>query len=114
MPPVAIQPEAPPLHIDDAGVIRVGDSRVSLDVIIESFSLGDSPETIACSYPTVTLAQVYATISYYLRHRVELNAYLEQGRRLADGIRTRIESQAGYVALRERLLNRAQGRGLIR
>lgn len=63
------------------GVYRVVGSRVLLDSLIYAFWDGKSPETIVQSFPTLTLEQVYGAIAFYLRHRVELDAYLQQGRR---------------------------------
>ncbi len=58
----------------------VAGSRVSLDSIVYAFWEGQSPETIAQSFDTLTLEQVYGAIAYYLSHRDEINAYLEQAR----------------------------------
>jgi Protein of unknown function (DUF433) len=63
---------------------------VSLDSIVYAFLDGDSPETIAHSFPVLTLEQVYGAIAYYLAHREEIDAHLrleeadfEEKRRLA-------------------------------
>jgi uncharacterized protein (DUF433 family) len=55
----------------------VAGSRVSLESIIFAFREGLSPETIAAEcFPTLSLEQVYGTITYYLSHRPEIDAYL--------------------------------------
>src|SRR5438874_12355847 len=110
--PVAINQEAPPLRVDDTGTIRVGSSRISLDFVIEAFRLGHSPENIADEYPSMTLPEVYATIAYYLRHRAELDPYIEEGRKRVEELTRQIESEPGHKELRERLLKRAKERGL--
>ena len=56
---------------------RVVGSRVSLDSIVHAFISGHSPETIAQSFPVLTLKQVYGSIAYYLGHREEVDRYLE-------------------------------------
>ena len=76
-----------PLRMDNAGTIRVGRSRVTLDTIIISYQQGDTPERIAEGFPTVSLADIYAVISYYLRNRDEVDAYLEQGEEQAGALR---------------------------
>lgn len=63
------------------GVYRVAGSRVSLDSLVCAFWDGKSAETIAQSFPTLTLEQVYGAIAFYLKHRAEIDAYLQQGRR---------------------------------
>ena|SRR5712691_7370248 len=62
------------------GAYRVAGSRVSLDSLVYAFWDGKSPEAIAQSFPTLTLEQVYGAIALYLRHRAEIDAYLQQGR----------------------------------
>jgi uncharacterized protein (DUF433 family) len=58
------------------GCYRVAGTRVSLDSIVYSFLNGDSPETIAQSFPVLTLEQVYGAIAYYLAHREEVDTHL--------------------------------------
>lgn len=62
------------------GVYRVAGSRVSLDSLVYAFWDGKSAETIAQSFPTLTLEQVYGAIAFYLKHRTAIDAYLQQGR----------------------------------
>jgi uncharacterized protein (DUF433 family) len=52
-------------------------SRISLDSIVYPFLSGESPETIAQSFPSLSLEQVYAGITFYLSRRQELDAYLK-------------------------------------
>lgn len=41
---------------------------------------GQSAETIARSFPVLTLEQVYGAITFYLAHQEEIDRYLEQQR----------------------------------
>ena len=59
------------------GCYRIKGTRVSLDSIVYAFLDGDSPETIAQSFPVLTLEQVYGAIAYYLAHREEIDAHLQ-------------------------------------
>lgn len=54
----------------------VGPSRVSLDSIVYAFLNGQSAESIAQSFPVLTLEQVYGAITHYLANRTEIDAYL--------------------------------------
>jgi uncharacterized protein (DUF433 family) len=63
------------------GAYRVAGTKVSLDSLVYAFWDGKSPETIAQSFPTLTLEQVYGAIAFYLGHRTEIDAYLQQGQR---------------------------------
>jgi phosphoenolpyruvate carboxylase len=57
-------------------------------------------------YPTLTLADTYSVIAYYLRHRDEVDAYLEERRRQAEEIRRKVEERYPTAQIRERLLAR--------
>ena len=103
--PFAAQPEAPPLREDVAGALRVGDSRVLLELVIRAFQDGATPETIVQRYSTLSLPDVYAVIAYYLRHPSEVESYLAQREREAQEVRQRIESRQGDLGeIRARLL----------
>lgn len=104
---MVLQTEAPPLHRDEVGALRVGNSRVLLELVIHAFEDGTTPETIVQQYPTTTLADIYSVIAYYLRHRHEIEAYLADRERQAEEVRERIERQQGDLAeMRQRLLAR--------
>ena len=61
-------------------VYRITGTRVSLDSIVYAWWAGQSAETIAQSFPVLTLEQVYGAITFYLAHREEIDRYLEQQR----------------------------------
>lgn len=101
------QPEAPPLHEDATGALRVGGSRVLLELVIRSFQDGATPETIVQRYATLTLPDVYAVIAYYLRHRDEVEAYLARREKQAEELRRNIESRQGDMSsIRDRLIDK--------
>lgn len=60
--PFAVQPEAPPLREDASGALRVGDSRVLLELVVRAFQDGATPEAIVQRYATLALSDVYAVI----------------------------------------------------
>lgn len=106
---IKLQAEAPPLHRDDTGALRVGRSHVLLELVVHAFQDGATPETIAQRYPTASLADIYAVIAYYLRHRQKIDAYLAERDQRAQDVRQRIESHQGDLAgLRSRLIARQQ------
>jgi uncharacterized protein (DUF433 family) len=55
-------------------------SRVSLDSIVNGFLSGQSAESIAQSFPVLTLEQVYGAIAFYLSNRSEIDTYLARVR----------------------------------
>jgi uncharacterized protein (DUF433 family) len=100
--------EPPPLRVDARGAVRVGATRVSLDTVVGAFQNGCTAEEIVIKYPTLELADVYAVIAYYLRHREEVEAYLDQRRTEAAELRAKIEARFPRVGIRERLLARRE------
>ena len=104
-----VQTEAPPLREDAAGALRIGDSRVLLELVIRAFQDGATPETIVQRYSTLALADVYAVIGYYLRHRNEIEGYLTRREEKAEDVRRRLETRQGDLGeIRARLLARRQ------
>jgi uncharacterized protein (DUF433 family) len=102
-------PESPtmtiPLRTDEHGAIRIGSTRVLLELVIHAYYMGETPEGIVDSYPSLTTADVYAVIGYYLANREEIDAYVRQRDQQADQILRDME--AGLTpdsrALRTRL-----------
>ncbi len=104
-----VQSEVPPLREDADGALRVGESRVLLELVIHAFEDGATPEAIVQRYETLALADVYSVIAYYLHHPKPVEAYLLRRERQADEIRQRIESsQPDLSGVRARLLARRQ------
>ena len=59
---------------------RIAGTRVSLDSIVYAFLDGQTAESIAQSFPTLTLEQIYGAIAYYLAHRNEIDEHLARNR----------------------------------
>ena len=101
---IVLQAEEPPLRRDSSGGLRIGKSRVLLEMVIHAFEDGATPEAIAQRYPTATLADIYSVLAYYLRHQEEIEAYLKEREQKAETVRRRIESgQRDLAELRKRL-----------
>jgi hypothetical protein len=104
---------AVPLREDPPGVFRVGDSRVLLELVLDAFNRGESPEGIVRSYRTLALADVYAVISRYLADPGPFDEYLRGCDEEAAAIRRKLEA-AGMASniSKEELLARARAKGL--
>ena len=95
-----------PLKCDADGVMRVGGTRVRLDTVVFAFNAGATAEEIVQQYPSLMLADVYAVLTYYLRHRSEVDGYVAA--RQAEAAKSRVDNEARFPAqdIRERLLAR--------
>jgi uncharacterized protein (DUF433 family) len=94
-----------PLRLDANGVLRVGNTRVTLDTVIDAYHEGASAEEVARRYDSLTLADVYGVFAYYLRHQADLDRYLEERR--AAAVRSQVEARQGVQDIRGRLTRRA-------
>jgi hypothetical protein len=104
---LTIHPEPVPLRTDESNTVRVGSSRVTLDVVIREWKQGASAEGIAHAHSTLSLADVYAVIGYYLHHQEEVDAYLLAREEQAEKLRQEIEAkQPDRANLRAKLLQR--------
>jgi len=64
-----------------------------------------TPEEMVRAYDTLSLAEVYEAVGYYLRRRDAVRAYLRRRSKEAEALRAKIESDHPRVA-REELLMR--------
>jgi uncharacterized protein (DUF433 family) len=100
-----------PLREEPPGVLRVGKSRVLLELVLRAFRAGATPEAIVQSYDTLNLADVYAVISRYLAHPEPFDAYLRECDEQAAEGRNKIEELQGPQGdLRATLLARARAK----
>lgn len=64
--------------------IRLKGHRIDIAHVIRLFNEGMSAERIRQQFPTLSLEQVYATITYYLQHKQEVDDYITRGENIAD------------------------------
>lgn len=84
--------------------MRVGNSNVLVEIVVRAFQDGATPETIVQRYPTTTLANVYAVISYYLRHKEDIEKYLNEREKKGKELKSKIENgQNNLSNIREKL-----------
>jgi hypothetical protein len=129
-----IEAEQIPLMMDIDGVMRVGETRVTLDTLepiritsgggshaagrghgsplcyysdrplVSAFSDGATAEEIVQQYPPLRLGDVYAVLGYYLRRRPDIEVYLRQRQALTTEVREQNESRFDPQGVRDRLL----------
>ncbi len=106
---ISLHVDPVPLRVDTRGIIYVGDSRVTLDVVVDYWRSGLRPEDIARGLTTLSLADILGALAYYHRHRSEVDVYLAAGERQSDALRAEIEASTsqGLKSLRERIASKS-------
>lgn len=102
-----LQPLSIPLTRLENGVYRVTGTRIGMDIVIEAFKDGATPEEIIESFDSLRMADVYTIIAYYLNHKEEIEEQLRQEDHEAEELRRIIEAaQPTRAEVRARLLAR--------
>jgi hypothetical protein len=100
-----------PLREEPPGVLRVGKSRVLLELVLHAFKAEATPESIVQSYDTLNLPDVYAVVTRYMLAPEPFEEYLRIRDESAADTRREIEEVQGPQGnLREILLARANGK----
>lgn len=97
----------PPLRIVEGGAVRVGKSRITLDLIVEEYESGMTPDDMIRAYDTLDLADVYGAIAYYLSHRDTVREYMKRREAEAAALRAEIEARQPRISREELLARRA-------
>ena len=92
--------QAVPLTLWDDGTIRVKDTRLLIDMIVDAHNRGQCPEEIYESFPSkyYTVADIYAVVAYYLSHKAAIDKHLEDREKEAEELRRKHESTPEYKA----------------
>lgn len=106
MTTLAVDPEPVPLAADAHGTVRVAGTRVTLETLVAAFDRGDSAEEIREQFPTLALGDIYAVLTYLVRHSGEVRAYVAAQDRRAGQARARIDEADPSDGLRARLMAR--------
>lgn len=101
-----VELDAPPLRVDDSGSVRIGKTRITLDLVVEQYENGMTPDDLVRAYDSLSLADVYSAIGYYLRHRDDVHKYLQARKADAESIRTKIESERAPITKAELMARR--------
>ncbi|MEQ8675580.1 MAG: DUF433 domain-containing protein [Aggregatilineales bacterium] len=99
-----------PIYTDQDSRLRVGGTRVLLDLIVHAYHQGETPEHIVQMYPTLTPDQVYLAIGYYLRHRETVDAYIRRMEEEAEHLQRVLENEYPPTLTKADLLARLQAK----
>jgi hypothetical protein len=89
--------------------IRIRGHRVGLDLILNRYLAGKTPEEIAQEFHSIRLEDVYAAITYYLHNKGVLDPWLSQIRETAKRSMTEHDTHPSPVAARMRALWQERG-----
>lgn len=92
------------VRTDKYDVLRVGQTRISLDSVVYAYQAGHTAEAIQQQYPALTLEEVYGAIAYYLANREDVLRYLEKQERIWDEQQRLAEQNPSPVIERLRAL----------
>ncbi|MBI3911062.1 MAG: DUF433 domain-containing protein [Armatimonadetes bacterium] len=80
------------IWLDDEGRAWIDDTKVRVtEVVLDKLAYGSSPEELHEQYPHLSLAQIYAALSYYYDHKEEMDAEIARQLEKVD----RMRAQAG-------------------
>lgn len=104
---VTLYADPVPLRVDETGAIRVGSSRVTLDVLLADYRKDLSVEEIVRQLDSLDLADAYGALAYCHRHRQDVEEYLRRRADEAEALRREIEAaQPDPAELKARLTSR--------
>jgi hypothetical protein len=64
--------------------MRVGATRVALDMVVADFHQWHSAETIQLQHPALSLEEVYGALAFYLANQAEVHDYLRRRQEQRD------------------------------
>jgi uncharacterized protein (DUF433 family) len=77
--------------------IRIKGHRIAIEHVLEHFKAGMQPDQIQREmYPTLTLEEVYATITYYLHNREAVDEYDRKGEAIAEAYYQEYQRRGPY------------------
>jgi uncharacterized protein (DUF433 family) len=65
-----------PLNTQPDGSVRINGSPILLEQVVTAFEGGVIADEIARCYPELSLSDVFLVLSFYLKHRKEVEDYL--------------------------------------
>jgi uncharacterized protein (DUF433 family) len=95
------------IRVDAHDDLRVGSTNVLLDTVVREFQSGATCEEIALRFSTLSLADTYAAVAFYLHNREFVTEYMSEREREGAEVQRRIEArQTPMSEVRERIFAR--------
>ncbi|MEK7440265.1 MAG: DUF433 domain-containing protein [Chloroflexota bacterium] len=89
--------------------IRIKGHRIGIESVLYEYLFREqTPEQILRRFPSLTLEQIYATILYYLSHRKNVEAYIQDWLEWGERMRAEQNHNPPPVVVRLRALKAQQ------
>ena len=88
-----LEPQPVPLTQLENGTLRVTGTRIPLELIVEQYKAGQTPEQIVEAFDTLRLSDVYTLIGFYLDHRAVVDEYVLRMEELGDEMERKIKAE---------------------
>ena len=92
-----------PLRMAEGGSIRIGTSRISLEIFMAYYFQGMNAEQLADRFETLDPEHIHYVIGYYLQNKEAVEAYLHQSEVEAQEIQAKIEAMQERTGFAEKL-----------
>ena len=79
-----------PLNRDAAGALRIGRTRVLLELVVRAWRAGATPEEIVQAYDTLQLSDVYAVVAWCLNNDTVVSEYMAGREQLASEVQNEL------------------------
>jgi uncharacterized protein (DUF433 family) len=97
------------ITIDEQRVARVAGTRMKvIHLVMDMIANHSSPDEMEAQFPSLSLAQIHAALTYYYDHKVELDAQIEQEAKDVEVLRAHAAPQPSREELRARLSHQSQ------
>jgi uncharacterized protein (DUF433 family) len=88
--------------VDDSGVAWIDDSNVKvIEIVLDKLAHGSNPEEMHLQYPHLSVAQIYAALTYYHDHKAELDSQIARDREEIAALRSAAGETPGRKKLRD-------------
>src|SRR5437660_918886 len=88
--------------------IRLRGHRINIEHIVERYEAGMTPQQIVADLPSLSLEEVFGTLTYYLHNQAAVDAYLLRLQAYVDEEARRADAQESPVV--ERIRTRMRGK----
>jgi uncharacterized protein (DUF433 family) len=97
---------------DDDGHVHVTGHRIGLQHLVYFYNQGQSPEMLACQFPTLSLALIHKAIAFYLENRDAVDRYVVEDDAEIERQRAASPKGPSLAELRRRLEARRRAEAL--